>query len=286
MATSLDDFEHMFNLGPADRDFEKFTDEEKKLFQTYVGEGLFFRKLLHSHLDRLGPKRVLEVGSGMGLLSFFATEKVDQVVSLEPESSGFELMTTFRKLLLSGWGGRTFPDFRTCFLNELSLEETFDFAYCINVLEHVANPEVLMDEIYERLNPGGKAWFVLPNYAFPYEQHFEVPIIINKRVTGAIFRNRIRYEKKFPNPIGLWEELSWPSARELKKHLLSNGWTHEFGKEVIDAYFARLDDSSFLERKGSLYKTLHFFLRKLKPIVIGAPVLIRPVIEITVHKPI
>lgn len=65
-------------------------------------------------------------------------------MSLEPESSGFEKMSTFRKVILDAWTGKTKPEFKKCFLHELPSEETFDFIWCINVLEHVPEPEKLI----------------------------------------------------------------------------------------------------------------------------------------------
>lgn len=259
--------------------------EDRRLFDTYVNEALFFWKFLTPLLKLKKPVRALEVGGGVGLLSLFAGTEVRSVVSLEPESSGFEKMSTFRKVILDAWTGKTKPEFKKCFLHEMLSEDTFDFIYCINVLEHVPEPEKLMGEIYARLEPGGMAWFVLPNYAFPYEQHFEIPIIVNKSVTERLFRNTIENHKVSPDPKGLWAELSWPTHKALSKFLKSSGWAHQFHKTVLGGYFDRLSEPVFIGRKGGLYKALRPLIKLLKPVIIGLPLRVLPIIEFTIHKP-
>jgi 2-polyprenyl-3-methyl-5-hydroxy-6-metoxy-1,4-benzoquinol methylase len=258
---------------------------DRTLFDTYVKEALFFWKFLKPLLKQHEPARALEVGAGVGLLSIFATTEVESVTSLEPESSGFGRMSIFRKIILDAWTGETEPEFKECFLHGLSEEKTFDFIYCINVLEHVPNPEALIQEIYGRLRPGGTAWFVLPNYAFPYEQHFEIPIVLSKSITEILFRNKIENHKGFPDSKGLWTELSWPTQKTLRKFLKSSGWSHQFHKTVLEGYFDRLNEAVFIVRKGILYKALRPLIKLLKPVVTRLPLRVLPIIEFTISKP-
>lgn len=259
--------------------------EDQPLFETYVSEALFFWRILGPLLVSFSPARVLEVGSGIGLLSLFASSAVPSMTSLEPESSGFGKMSAFRKAILKFWGEEPLPQFNNVLLQELPQDENFDFIYCINVLEHVPEPETLISEIYDRLNPGGTAWCVLPNYSFPYEQHFEIPILINKSLTEKVFRKKIRKHALFPDPEGLWSELSWPTQKGLRAFLLSSGISHEFRKTVLGGYFDRLDEPQFVARKGFVYKFLRPMIQILKPLILALPHRIQPVIEFTMSKP-
>ena len=270
------DTEKLLNAVPA---------EDQPLFEIYVSEALFFWRILEPLLVSFSPARVLEVGGGIGLLSLFASSAVPSMTSLEPESSGFGKMSAFRRAILKFWGGETLPQFNNVFLQELPQDETFDFIYCINVLEHVPEPEALISEIYDRLNPGGTAWCVLPNYSFPYEQHFEIPILINKSLTKKVFRKKIRKHALSPDPEGLWSELSWPTQKGLRAFLLSSGITHEFRKTVLGGYFDRLDEPQFVARKGFVYKVLRPMIQILKPLILAVPHRIQPVIEFTMSKP-
>ena len=258
---------------------------DQPLFETYASEALFFWRFLEPLLFSCSPARVLEVGSGIGLLSLFARSAVPSVTSLEPESSGFGKMSTFRKAILGVWGEKPLPQFENALLQDLKHDEMFDFIYCINVLEHVPKPEGLISEIYKRLSPGGTAWCVLPNYSFPYEQHFEIPILINKSITGSVFRKKIRQHAVSPDPEGLWSELSWPTQVGLRKFLDESGLSHEFRKTVLGGYFDRLDNQQFLARKGSAYKLLRPVIRVLKPLILRLPHRIQPIIEFTISKP-
>lgn len=255
------------------------------LFGTFIDEALFFWGFLRPMLSERKPIDAMEVGSGVGLLSLFASAEVKEFTSLEPESAGFGQMSTFRRAILSAWQGQNMPVFKESFIHDLPRAKTFDFIYCINVLEHVPQPEKLLDEVFERLKPGGTAWFVLPNYSFPYEQHFEIPILFNKRVTEKIFGARIRRHSVSSDPVGLWAELSWPTQSSLKKFFLSRGWSHEFRKNVLRGYFERLREPIFVQRKGTLYKSFHPLLRLLKPAVLAVPLGVAPIIEFTLSRP-
>lgn len=259
--------------------------EAQKLLRTYIYEATFFWRFLKPLLVERKPVEVMEVGSGVGLLSLLASSKVEEVIALEPQSAGFGLMSQFRGIILRAWRGDSLPVFKECFLHDLPRDETFDFVYCINVLEHVLQAEELVEEIYERLRPGGMVWFVLPNYTFPYEQHFEIPIFFNKRITEMIYRKRIRNYPVFPDPKGLWAELSWPTQRGLRRFLRSRGWSHKFGKNVLSGYFERLNEPQFIQRKGALYRSLRPLLKMLKPIVMALPLGVSPIIEFTISKP-
>lgn len=265
--------------------FSGLSLDDRLLAETYASEARFFWRFLEPLLISCSPARVIEVGGGIGLLSLFASSAVQSMTSLEPESSGFGKMSTFRKTILDFWGEGPLPQFKTALIQELPKDETFDFIYCINVLEHVPEPETLISEAYKRLSPGGTAWYVLPNYSFPYEQHFEIPIIINKLITGGVFRKKIRNHALFPDSEGLWSELSWPTQGGLKKFLGTAGIPHQFRNTVLGGYFDRLDEPEFLVRKGSAYRLLRPLIKLLRPLILGLPYRLQPIIEFTISKP-
>ena len=267
-------------------DLENIGEPEAQiLMRTYMDEATFFWRFLRPLLIERKPIEAVEIGSGVGLLSLFASTEVKNITSLEPESAGFNAMGQFRERILSEWREDGIPVFKNSFLDDLPHGKKFDFIYSVNVLEHVPQPENLLDEVFERLKPGGMAWFVLPNYSFPYEQHFEIPIFFNKRMTEKLFANRIRNHKVSPDPVGLWAELSWPTQGDLRRFLLSRTWPHEFRKNVLGGYFARLSEPHFVQRKGPLYRSLPPLIKVLKPIVMALPHGLAPIIELTISKP-
>lgn len=52
--------------------------------------------------------------------------------------------------------------------------DTFDFVFCITVLEHVQNVEKCLQEMIRITKPGGRIYINTPNYAYPYEGHYKI----------------------------------------------------------------------------------------------------------------
>jgi len=258
---------------------------EKDLLNIYLGEAQFFWKYLLPIISSTRPARALEVGSGVGLLSLLASTEISSVTALEPESSGFSKMGFLRQLILDCWDGGTTPAFHEKFIDDLPEGETFDLVFCINVLEHVGRRDDLVRAVYERLNPGGTAWFVCPNYLFPYEQHFEIPILLSKGITEKVFRRRIARNQKIPDPTQMWEELSWPTHSGIRRLVRQENFPSTFKKTVLAGYFDRLSEFTFLERKGSVYKSLLPLILLLKPLVLSLPHHVLPIVEFTLSKP-
>lgn len=145
--------------------------------------------------------------------------------------------------------------------------------------------EKLLDEVFEGLNPGGTAWFVLPNYPFPYEQHFEGPIVLSKQITEKLFGHHIRNHQASLDPAGIWADLSWPTQKGVRKFLDFQACPHEISRGVLEGYFGRLHESRFIERKGFLNRALRPLLKALKPEVIALPLDTAPIVGFTINKP-
>ena len=104
------------------------------------------------------PRKVLEVGCQRGyLLNEFRLRGSKQVVGIEPgqvepwvDDSGFVI--DVRRGLLS---------------REILNEGEFDLIYCLQVLEHVEDPNEFLAIIYDSLKIGGKLYLVVPNEFFP-----------------------------------------------------------------------------------------------------------------------
>ena len=53
----------------------------------------------------------------------------------------------------------------------------FDFVYCYTVLEHVADVEIAIDEMIRVCRVGGFVFIQTPDYTFPFENHYKLPLI-------------------------------------------------------------------------------------------------------------
>ena len=59
------------------------------------------------------------------------------------------------------------------------------FIFCVNVFEHVDDWRHFLDWASKNLNENGQFIVLCPNYGIPYESHFKIPIIFNKRLRNC-----------------------------------------------------------------------------------------------------
>ena len=255
----------------------------KEYFETYYEESKFGLEIIAEDLFRVPKhKRILEIGSGIGLLSHYLASKGYQVTSIEPAGQGFGIMTTLQKHVRNFFGV-TNPELEIhcSTLEDFTPSRKFDYIFSINVFEHIENPGEGLIKTNVHLNEGGTARIITPNYGVPYEPHFHIPIIFNKETTYALFRLRILSFNCF-DAIGLWQSLNWISIRKIQKLLRRESIPHVFSLEATRLYFGRLEgDNQFLARKGQYSK---FIASNLKFLLRFLPLRLYPVLDLKVMK--
>ena len=198
------------------------------------------------------------------------------VYSLEPRAIGFESMSELQEVV------STHKDFKRNNLKiaKLKIEEfeftdKFDFIFSINVMEHVENIESVLEKVADLLVEGGVYYFICPNYSFPYEPHFNIPIVLNKKLTRKIYKSKIS-QLNASNPLDIWESLNWISVNKIKR-LKIGELDLQFRSDVLHRYFIRLDeDLIFQSRKGYIFRVAAKFM---KPLICGFPKSYQPIIE-------
>ncbi len=254
--------------------------------QTYIDEAVFFFSAIQDYLRVHKPGTVLEVGSGIGLLSLLMSTEGPAVISLEPESAGFGSMVEFRELIVKAWKGPTgVCEFSESKLEDLSVSRgSFDLVVAINVIEHVPAYEILIEEMVERASEIGSVWVVCPNYAFPFEQHLSIPILVNKRITWLLMRGFIRNSLVEGEVEDFWADLSWPTHTGIKKMMSQREYRYSFSRALFRAYVERLTEPRFVARKGPLFSLLIGFRPLLRFVATVWPFGALPVIEFWVYK--
>lgn len=225
----------------------------------YVSEAEFFEGVLASDVSKL-PRgsHVVEIGAGIGLLALKIADKGFEVTAFEPEASGFTEMHAMREVILSNWVGKTpTVNFIDNYIDSTTeLDKSADYMFAINVIEHVPEYEQLIVNALRLKSERATLRLICPNYAIPYEPHFEFPIILTKNLTWRIFKTRIA-KSTIPNPVNFWQDLSWPTQRKLRQKLDNLGLVAEFSREATNHYINRaLTDSKFIERKGRIIGNL------------------------------
>ena len=250
--------------------------------RTYISEAKFFKNIVVTDVAKLkSGSYVIEVGSGIGLLSLHLASMGFEVTAFEPQSSGFNQMNAMRSLISENWKpSAPNVEFREASLNQTTqLEKLADYIFAINVIEHVHDFDELITHAVKAKTPGATMRIVCPNYSIPYEPHFNIPIIFTKGITQFIFRHKIR-SSKIPNSVEFWRDLSWPTQRGLKKILNSKGWHVEFSRDATNEYLNRaFNDSDFIARKGRIVGSLFKVISVLARIIRFVPHAYLPVID-------
>ncbi len=158
---------------------------EQRLLRNNSAERLLFRFMgvpdaahwLHSlyfrrALRRVGsPMSVLDAGCGMGDYSFFIARRTPaaSVVSLDIDAARIEKARATATQL-----GLDRIEFRSADLTQLDAVSRFDFAFAIDVLEHIPDQHAALRRIFASLRPGGFAYFHLPTMRprpVPFSRH-------------------------------------------------------------------------------------------------------------------
>jgi hypothetical protein len=232
-------------------------------FEIYYHESYFGLKLVSIDLAGISKEeKILEIGSGIGLLSYFLASKGFRVTAMEPSAQGFGNMNLFQKHIeLFFDSDKTRITVCESTLENFSTDLEYKYIFSINVFEHLNDPEVGLLKTEELLEDGGLARIIAPNYTIPYEPHFNIPILFTKSFTHFVFRSRIR-SFLCHDSVGLWASLNWISIPSVRKFLLEREINNSFSSEATTLYFARLtSEDQFAKRKG---KVINFLARGAK----------------------
>lgn len=177
---------------------------------------------------------ILEVGCGSGILLSMLTEEYPQhkFNGVEPFGEGFlslkELNAVVRKLGVN-LSIESYEDHQS----------KYDFIYCVNVFEHVKDWRHFLDWASNNLKENGLFLVLCPNYGFPYEPHFRIPITFNKGFTFRVFKKHILNFEKNSKYYGLWNSLNFVKKRDVLAYCKNNA--SEVGLSVSDD-FSIIDD--------------------------------------------
>jgi SAM-dependent methyltransferase len=193
--------------------------ELTSLFELFANEALFGRRWLQSALDELpAGANILEVGGGLTLTGCQLAREGYQVTVIEPISKGFSSFSRLQALVLEcasaqGIGINLLP----IGIEELDTRDSFDLAFSVNVMEHVANVDTAIVRVVGSLKSYGFYRFTCPNYLFPYEPHFNIPTLLSKPLTERVFHKQIFGSTRVKEPRPIWETLNWIDVRQVRR---------------------------------------------------------------------
>ena len=232
----------------------------ERLLDIFAQEARIGREWLAPSLNRLAAgAAVLEVGAGLMLLSCQLTKEGFRVAALEPIGEGFSSFADLQKLVLAHAEKRGIaPDLLPIPVEHLDRESQFDFAYSINVMEHVGNFSLALERVGRAIRPGSEYRFMCANYLFPYEPHFNIPTLFSKSLTERLFRRRIYGNTRVGDAAGVWKSLNWISVPKVVRAVRDlSGVSVSFDRSMLETVLLRaVGDREFAARRSPWVRSL------------------------------
>lgn len=239
----------------------------EKIFNEYAEEAKFGRRLFASDFSNLpAGSAILEIGGGSLILSSLLQREGFNVTALEPIGSGFSHFHQLQALVLqyAERHGHA-PRLLRCTGESLSANCEYDYAFSINVMEHVTDVRKVLERALSAIKDGGTYRFMCPNYGFPYEPHFNIPTLLSRSLTKRFFWKKIVASKAVIDPLGTWESLNWITVNNVRK--LSKNFLQVspiFRKESFNLFLDRaFNDEGFRARRGAQIQLFLGVLQKL-----------------------
>jgi 2-polyprenyl-3-methyl-5-hydroxy-6-metoxy-1,4-benzoquinol methylase len=260
-----------------------------EMFETYAAEAKFGHLCVNQSLSNLGPSlSILEVGAGSMILSCQFVRQGYNVTALEPTSVGFSKFETLRDIVLDcAEKNLCSPKFLPIGAESLNQPSTYDFAFSINVMEHVADIELCLDNVGRSLKKGAIYSFVCPNYVFPYETHFNLPILLTKNLTFRVFKKKI-LNAFSDNPLGVWNSINWITTFRLRKYFkLRKNLRFRFGTSLLEKSIERVtSDSQFRARRTGVVISIMSLLAatRIHKVLKFLPADMHPIIDCKMEK--
>ena len=174
----------------------RFRHEKADPEPFYVG---LADRTLSSFPRPVAGKRILDLGCGPGWYSVALRRGGARVISLDLGADDVHAAGGKGLAALIGDGQQMpFPD------------GAFDGIFCSNLLEHVPDPEQVLDEVARLLAPGGWAWISWTPWFSPWGGHEIVPLHLlgpklGPRVWTKFFgrpKKNVPYEELWPTYVG------------------------------------------------------------------------------------
>ena len=260
------------------------------LFDTYAEEASFGWRYIASDLEHLqAGARVIEVGAGSLLLSCQLVRAGFNVTALEPIGSGFSHFEQMRQMVQQRAAALgCLPRVVDLPAEDFAEKNGYDFAFSVNVMEHVNDVPSVMANIADCLVAGASYRFTCPNYLFPYEPHFNIPTLFSKKLTEKVFYRRIFESQSIPDPAGAWQSLNWINVLQVRQVAAGlKGISAGFGRSLLVSTLERVaDDPHFASRRSPAMRAilLWFVRTHLHQLVRFVPAAFQPIMDCRLEK--
>lgn len=260
-----------------------------EIFDIYANEARFGFSVIEMEFNALKPgSSIMEVGAGLLLLSGYLANRGMKIHALEPIAGGFSHFRELQNAVMSYYERIDLKlNLIESPIESFSDTECFDYVYSINVFEHISDIEKGLSNAYLSLKAGGYLRVYCPNYHFPYEPHFNILTLFDKRLTGFLFKSAIA-SSPMQSAQETWDALNWINVSRVRKLFRKRfGNEPRFNQLATYQIVSRvLYDPQFTARRSKwMFTVLQMldrtgFLRLFKFL----PVMITPVMDFNVMR--
>lgn len=120
---------------------------------------------------------LLEIGSGIGDFVVTCRRQGIQAYGIEAHDKNFRNLKRLSEKLISFFKIEDHIILEACGEAMPFRENSFDIVFSYYVYEHVQDPILVLSEAIRVLKPGGRLFFVFPNYGSFWEGHYGIPWI-------------------------------------------------------------------------------------------------------------
>ena len=224
-----------------------FTEIQQE-YNNYIEQAAFGVALL-SKLD-LNDKRILEVGSGSGILTAWLLLNGVDVIGIEPSALGFSFHAD---IFTAIWDYFKLPSNKVFDRSAEQISEQdlgkFHLIYSVNVMEHIPvnNLDLVFEKMKSVLHENGIMYHHCPNYSIPFEPHYGLPLIpffpqLIGKLTGK-------------SKEALWQSVNFITLNQVKKITAQQQLNSYYEQGIMAASFKRLQyDPEFANRHPLLAK--------------------------------
>lgn len=215
--------------------------------------------LLDIQLER--GSKVLEVGAGFGLASICLAMMGFDVVALEPGGLGFEQNRSASMTFASLCAVQISHVAASAEIADFETIGKFDLVISNNVLEHIPDVDRALTNLNNAINPGGVMIHSCPNYTFPFEPHFGIPLLpFMPRLTRFLLPKSVKTS-------GLWNSLNFITQSQVKKNARANNMSCVFKPGTMSKSIKRVNrDPQFAERHQTIARIVK--LRLVYPLLV------------------
>ena len=130
------------------------------------------------------------------------------------------------------------------------------------MFEHLHDWRDFINKAAIWLKPNGLFVVLCPNYSFPYESHYGLPIFLNKETTLRLFKKQIEKFDAENNTKGLWNTLNFVKKREIMSFVRNhNSFDYEDMLSIVGTMVDRVNsDDEFRSRHPFLANCCALFV--------------------------